>query len=496
MSGSVATYFFLGAVLFLFWRDHKLRPMTSAALWVPFLWFGIIGTRAVTYYFNTQEQMRSVDMNVDGSPVDALCYGALLLAAIVILARRRLDWGAVLRSNTLVFLFFAYCLVSSLWSDWTLVSAKRWVKDLGQVLMVLVILTETDRAAAIRALLVRYAYIALPISVLFIKYLPDFGRYYDRWLFTPMYRGVGMDKNALGAAVALACVALVWDLVERSSKPATAPAPAAAARAKAPGAPLTAAEALARRRQKKEAGAARVGDWIDVCTRLLLFAMGLWLLDKADSTNAKLCLAMGLGLVLVCRRSMFKELKLVRRLGWAFFAVIFIGVLVYVTPLLDTILVAMGEDPTLTGRTDLWHDLIAIQDAPLIGSGYQTFWLEDYINTLWQKYDFKPNNAHNGYLETYLNLGLVGFTLLISMLVTSVVRLRREMLARAPASALMFALLAISLFYNWSEAMFSTITSMWFVTLLAVVHHDPAAVARRVPVRHYGADKLKTLASK
>src|SRR3954471_21073405 len=106
MSGSVATYIFLGAVLFLFWRDRKLRPMTSGALWVPFLWFGIIGTRAVTYYFNTQEQMRSVDMNVDGSPVDALCYGGLLLAAIIILARRKIDWGQVLRSNTLVILFF------------------------------------------------------------------------------------------------------------------------------------------------------------------------------------------------------------------------------------------------------------------------------------------------------------------------------------------------------------------------------------------------------
>jgi exopolysaccharide production protein ExoQ len=359
--------------------------------------------------------------------------------------------------------------------------------------MVLVILTEMDRAAAIRALLVRYAYIALPISVLFIKYLPDYGRYYDRWLFIPMYRGVGMDKNALGAAVALACVALVWDLVERTQKPEAAPAPDQPAMASAQAARPTAAEALAQRKRKKEAGSARVGDWVDVCSRIMLLLMGLWLLDKADSTNAKLCLAMGMGLVLVCRRSMLKELKLVRRLGWAFFAVIFVGALFYLTPLLDMILVAMGEDPTLTGRTDLWHDLIAIQDAPLIGSGYQSFWLEDYINTLWQKYDFRPNNAHNGYLETYLNLGVIGIGLLVSILVTSVVRLRREMLARAPASALMFALLVIALFYNWSEAMFSTITSMWFVTLLAVVHYDPVAVARPAPVRHYGTPKLRAV---
>ena len=37
---------------------------------------------------------------------------------------------------------------------------------------------------------------------------------------------------------------------------------------------------------------------------------------------------------------------------------------------------------------------------------------------------------------------------------------------------------------------------MWFVTLLALVQYDPAAVARRAPVRHYAANKLKTVESK
>lgn len=492
MSGSLATYLFLAVILFLFIRDHKLRPMTSAALWVPFFWFAIIGTRAVTYWFNTQEQMRSVNMNVDGSPVDAACYGGLLLAAIVILARRKIDWRQVFGNNTLLFVFFGYCLISSSWSDYPLVSVKRWVKDMGQVLMVLVILTETDRAAAVRALLVRYAYLALPLSVLFIKYLPDYGRYYDRWLFTPMFRGVAMDKNALGAAVALSCLVLLWDLFERSQSPT---APEAASKAAAP---LSAAAAAAMRHKKSAARQARVGDWIDMSSRLVLFGMGMWLLEKADSSNAKVCLAMGLGLVLVLRRSMQQDLKLVRRLGWYFLAMLVVGALVYFTPLIDSILIAMGEDPTLTGRTDLWHDLIKIQDAPLIGSGYQNFWLEDYINTLWQKYDFKPNNAHNGYLETYLNLGAIGFGLLMTLLATSAVRLRRDMLARMPASALMLALLVISVFYNWSEAMFSTVTSMWFATLLALLSYDPvAALARQAPPRRYGAaNKLKAIESK
>jgi O-antigen ligase len=70
---------------------------------------------------------------------------------------------------------------------------------------------------------------------------------------------------------------------------------------------------------------------------------------------------------------------------------------------------------TLTGRTDLWTDLRQIQVNPLIGVGFESFWVGERIAPLWRKYWWQPNQAHNGYYETYLNLGLIGLGLQLAM---------------------------------------------------------------------------------
>jgi len=42
---------------------------------------------------------------------------------------------------------------------------------------------------------------------------------------------------------------------------------------------------------------------------------------------------------------------------------------------------------------------------PWIGAGFESFWLGPRLNKLWAQYNFMPNQAHNGYIEIYLNLG-------------------------------------------------------------------------------------------
>ena len=73
---------------------------------------------------------------------------------------------------------------------------------------------------------------------------------------------------------------------------------------------------------------------------------------------------------------------------------------------------AVGRDPTLTDRTKIWHLLLSMHTNPLLGTGYESFWLGPRLVKIWQR--FGPiNEAHNGYLEVYLNLGLIGLFLLI-----------------------------------------------------------------------------------
>ena len=59
---------------------------------------------------------------------------------------------------------------------------------------------------------------------------------------------------------------------------------------------------------------------------------------------------------------------------------------------------------------------------PWVGTGFESFWLGDRLQTLWNlKFyeNFYINEAHNGYIEVYLNLGLVGVSLIGLLLLTA-----------------------------------------------------------------------------
>ncbi len=77
-------------------------------------------------------------------------------------------------------------------------------------------------------------------------------------------------------------------------------------------------------------------------------------------------------------------------------------------------------DPTFTGRTVIWDFAhLEIARKPILGWGYQSFWLvgPDGPGILdapgWVK---EMPNAHNGYLDTMLEMGYVGFVLLVTFI--------------------------------------------------------------------------------
>src|SRR5437773_12489899 len=78
----------------------------------------------------------------------------------------------------------------------------------------------------------------------------------------------------------------------------------------------------------------------------------------------------------------------------------------------------MGRDPTLTGRTQIWHLVLSMTTNPLLGTGFESFWLGPRLQKIWSIYWWRPNEAHNGYLEVFLNLGWVGAALLAVVLIT------------------------------------------------------------------------------
>ncbi len=82
----------------------------------------------------------------------------------------------------------------------------------------------------------------------------------------------------------------------------------------------------------------------------------------------------------------------------------------------------IGRDPTLTGRLPLWQSLIGIGiQRPLLGYGFGAFWIDpsqmlSLDIALMRLRFWWANHAHNGYIDVWLELGLVGLMLILTTL--------------------------------------------------------------------------------
>ena len=124
------------------------------------------------------------DVQMDGSPLDRVVFALLLVGGLVVLVNRGRKSSAALKANWPILAYFAFCLVSVVWSDFPDVAAKRWIKAIGDLVMVLIIVTDGNPIGALKRVLARAGFILLPASVLLIKYFPGLGRGYDPWFGT------------------------------------------------------------------------------------------------------------------------------------------------------------------------------------------------------------------------------------------------------------------------------------------------------------------------
>jgi len=202
--------------------------------------------------------------------------------------------------------------------------------------------------------------------------------------------------------------------------------------------------------------------------------MMFWLLSKANSSTAWVCWVMGAAIIFALRYNF--AMRQIKWLGTYSLAVGLVLLSLYAIPgLLEMLVRMLGEDVTFTGRTDLWKDLLNEPINPLLGTGYQNFWLGERAAALWEKYYFHPNQAHNGYIETYLNGGFVGVCCLMALLVAAGRDIKKDLLRGVDFAKVRFAALAIGVFYNWTEAVFNRLSLVWFILLLAMVNYPRAA---------------------
>jgi O-antigen ligase len=462
--------------------------MTSGPLWIALIWIVIIGSRPVSFWFGGGIQIEKPEDYLDGSPLDRNIFILLILAGLIVLWRRRIEWDRIFASNRWLFIFFLYCGISVLWSDFPFVSFKRWFKDSGNVIMLLIIVTDQNPVQATKAVLARYTYVVVPLSLLFIKYFPEYGRYYIPWTWEPAFCGITTNKNELGCAIFIGGLFLVWELIYMRSliiEPATS-----TPSVREPSTSILGNRSVRAPRRhsvwpkvadvlieaEMHTTGSRNMDKKDLLGRAILLVLALWLIIQVGSSTAQACLVLGTCVLLVMQFPFAQ--RQVRYLGSYTAVLIFLILILYTTPsILESFVQLMGRDMTLTGRTDVWTDLLSIPIDPVVGTGYQSFWLGPYAVQMWEKYTFHPNQAHNGYLETYLHGGLVGVCLLIAMIISAGSKLKTEVVHGDGYGIFRLTLLGIAMFYNWTEAFFNKLSPVWIIVLLAALSYPRQAKA-------------------
>lgn len=90
----------------------------------------------------------------------------------------------------------------------------------------------------------------------------------------------------------------------------------------------------------------------------------------------------------------------------------------------ENILLGLGRDPTLSGRTTLWELAIElIGQRPWGGYGYQGFWRANGgAEIIWKHEGYRPPHAHNGFANISLDLGLIGLFLFLSIMAITYLR--------------------------------------------------------------------------
>jgi exopolysaccharide production protein ExoQ len=206
-----------------------------------------------------------------------------------------------------------------------------------------------------------------------------------------------------------------------------------------------------------------------------ILAIALWLLWKANSMTSISCFVFGTFIMLFISFSRFGRKRFL--IHAMVIGMLTISVSALFLNLGTGLVQSVGRNPTLTGRTDLWQHLLAMDRNPLLGTGFGSFWLGPRIEKLWSIYWWKPNESHDGYLETYLNLGWVGVGLLGILIVSGYRHVMKLMRYEPDVGKLCLAYFVAGLAYNFTEAAFKTMNLMWIVFLLAIM------TMPRVPLR-------------
>lgn len=262
------------------------------------------------------------------------------------------------RTNTLL---LGVAILSFFWSAAPSVTSVRVIALIGSSLFGLYFATRYGLQQQLQLLIWTFG-IVIGMSFLFAIALPKYG--VMAGLHSGRWRGIFTHKNALGKSMVLSSlVFLSLGLREHKTK---------------------------------------LWYWIGL-------GLSLFLLAISQSSSAIITLLIMLVVFSVLRVVRLPYILMVPVIVCLILAGVFTNI--WLTANTGSLLSSIGKDSTLTGRTDLWPAVLdKIWERPWLGYGFSGFWgnWTSEGGYVWRVTAWDPPNAHNGILDVWLDLGLLG----------------------------------------------------------------------------------------
>jgi O-antigen ligase len=438
MGSTVAIVVFFSFILVGFVIEARGRKKITHAVWLPLFWMVICASRSINQWLNLSgSNIRSkadyIQANLEGSPIDRVVLSIAIVCGIIIIYRRKEAVIGIFKNNKALLAFTVYLGITVLWSDIGEVSFRRWIRLVGNFVMAAVLMTEPEPFESVRSIFRRTAYLLIPLSVMFVKYFPQMGVLYTR-LGATMWIGVALMKNGLGHLCFVFSFFLIWD-------------------------------AITTWRKKGQMKFSRA------LFDIIILMMCLWLFrgpGGAYSSASIGCLVLGMAMLIGLRVPVNK-----RNLGGIgvliILAVALFLVFEYSFGIIKLIVTGLGKDMTFTDRVPLWNTLVDIGlRKPFLGYGYGGFWFGERLDII---EDFSI--GHNGYLEIFVEGGLVAIILLIVLLISVLRTIQRSGLSDYEQAVFRLCFLAMILLANVTESSFAReqelLTFVFYIIALNIV---------------------------
>ena len=162
------------------------------------------------------------------------------------------------------------------------------------------------------------------------------------------------------------------------------------------------------------------------------------------------------------------------RVAWTGFGVLVFFILVYRAQLFTII----GKSPDMTGRLDIWKAVLGlIGQRPFQGWGWISYWMPGVkpYEGLIVRDNVTYYQAHNSYLDVWLQIGIVGFLLFIAMLTFTFIKVWRLAVRHTSPLYLWPLLVFVSLLVqNLTESRMIVELGWVLVLIFAIKVNEPA----------------------